>query len=260
MASSGILCLRKSARRSSRTTVYTVSKRLRAAAFLSLAAVAGGTAERGSTMGVGEAATGAIIVGRKTIKGTVERLVVLNNLKWDEDDGLFLSRLSALAPLPLPSSVSHWCGSIVGSRLNTQRAHPTCRRAVLPSLCFGRAVPCVKSKLSFFTLPASSPNKTITGNDVVHYMEKAPTAVFSDIRRPQQATSCVLQFNKHAFGRNQVVATAPLRSSSPRIYSVDQIFEAHTHVSCLAFLDDLVTQSKSILGISHPDPQRHSLA
>jgi hypothetical protein len=45
--------------------VYTASNRLRAAAFLSFGAVVGGTAGRGATMGVGDAATGAI-VGRKS--------------------------------------------------------------------------------------------------------------------------------------------------------------------------------------------------
>jgi hypothetical protein len=43
--------------------VYTASKRFRAAAFFSLGAVVFGTAGRGETMGVGDAATGAI--GRK---------------------------------------------------------------------------------------------------------------------------------------------------------------------------------------------------
>jgi hypothetical protein len=62
MTSSGTLCVRKSARSSSRTTVYTASKYFHVVAFLSLGVV-GGTAGRGQTMAVGDAATGAVVGG-----------------------------------------------------------------------------------------------------------------------------------------------------------------------------------------------------
>jgi len=149
---------------------------------LSLGGVDVGTGGRGTTMGVGDAATGAI-VGRKTIKGVVVERVFINNKMWDEGSPSFL--VYRVFPASVPCSVSALTD-----------------RFRLPYLAPPHGLTLQPHRAFIFTLPSRFRINLPRHGE---WLVKAPTV----LRARQTST------HQYAFGPSQVAATASLRFELP---------------------------------------------